>query len=211
MDPSSVTQWIDGFKEGDPDAAAKIWRRYGGSLLSLARRKLGGTRKRVSDEEDIAMIAFEHFCLGVQQGRFAKLENRDDLWHLLVMLTKRRSLDQMRRETRRHERGESVFLTSSTPHPERRDPANLPDEALPPEIAVQAIEECSRLLEHLQDEPLRQIACWKMEGFTNDEIAERLSVATRTVERKLKIIRQKLTELASQDDESNIQHRQRAT
>jgi IS30 family transposase len=71
-------------------------------------------------------------------------------------------------------------------------------------MAAQAIEICSRLREHLQHESLRQIACWKMEGFTNDEIADRLSVVTRTVERKLKIVRHKVMELGTQDDESNV-------
>ena len=118
------------------------------------------------------------------------------------MLTKRRSLDQMRRETRRNERGESVFLASPAAASERRGPAHLPDDALPPEMAVQAIEQCSRMLEHLQDESLQQIACWKMQGYTNDEIAARLNVVTRTVERKLHIIRRKLTELVAPEDAS---------
>jgi IS30 family transposase len=68
-------------------------------------------------------------------------------------------------------------------------------------MAAQAIEECSRLLDRLQDDSLRQIACWKMEGYTNDEIAERLNVVTRTVERKLKIIRQKWTEPGDKSSE----------
>ena len=194
MDQSSVTEWIDGFKDGDAEAAAKIWQRYGSALLNLARRKLGNARKRVSDEEDIAMIAFEHFCFGVQQGQFAKLEDRDDLWHLLVMLTKRRSVDQLRREIRRNERGESVFLESPHSSAVGQAPANQPDTNPSPDVAVQAIEECARLLDVLQDKPLQQIACWKMEGYTNEDIAEKLDVATRTVERKLKIIRQKWAE-----------------
>ncbi|MCB9924284.1 MAG: RNA polymerase subunit sigma-70 [Planctomycetaceae bacterium] len=203
MDRSSVTQWIDGFKEGDPDAAAKIWRRYGGALLSLARRKLRNTRKRVSDEEDVAMIAFEHFCRGVQEGRFSQLEDRDDLWQLLVMLINRRSFDQMRREIRRNERGESVFLKSPTTTPERQLPGTIPDMALPPHVAVQAIEECSRFLEVLQDGTLQQIACWKMEGHTNDEIADKLNVVTRTVERKLNLIRKKWTEMIGSDEQTS--------
>ena len=37
----------------------------------------------------------------------------------------------------------------------------------------------------LTDPGLRQIALWKLEGYTNPEIAERLECTLRTVERKL--------------------------
>jgi DNA-directed RNA polymerase specialized sigma24 family protein len=45
------------------------------------------------------------------------------------------------------------------------------------------------LLDLLNDSELRQIAVWKMEGYTSDEIAQKLQCVTRTVERKLRLIR----------------------
>ena len=50
-------------------------------------------------------------------------------------------------------------------------------------------EECRRLLEGLGDESLRAVARWKMEGWTNREIAARLGCVEHTVERKLRSIR----------------------
>ena len=48
-------------------------------------------------------------------------------------------------------------------------------------------------LEHrfqmLKDPDLRQIALWKLEGYTNAEIAAQLECTLRTVERKLERIR----------------------
>jgi hypothetical protein len=58
-----------------------------------------------------------------------------------------------------------------------------------PEFAAQVAEECRRLLDLLGDETLRQVAVWKMEGYTNDEIAGRLSCSRRTVTLKLEAIR----------------------
>ena len=52
-----------------------------------------------------------------------------------------------------------------------------------------AAEESTRLLEALGDESLRQVALWRMEGYTTDEIAERLGCARRTVARRLELIR----------------------
>jgi DNA-directed RNA polymerase specialized sigma24 family protein len=187
----SVSQWISELEAGDSEAAAKIWRRYGARLLRLAQNRLGTTRRRVSDEEDIALTAFAQFCRGVQQKRFAKLEDRDDLWHLLVVLTVRKSVDQVRRETRRSERGESVFrvandCTSQTPGIDQ-----VTGSQFPPDLVVQSLEQCELLLSRLDDETLRQVALWKLEGLTNEEIAEKLGCVTRTVERKLAILRRK--------------------
>ena len=58
-----------------------------------------------------------------------------------------------------------------------------------PAVVVEAAEECRRLLAQLEDEQLRQIAQWKVEGFTNEEIAAKLGRSLPTVERKLARIR----------------------
>jgi DNA-directed RNA polymerase specialized sigma24 family protein len=50
-------------------------------------------------------------------------------------------------------------------------------------------EECRRLLDGLADEEMRSIALWKMEGYSTEEIAEKLRCVPRTVERRLQVIR----------------------
>ena len=51
-------------------------------------------------------------------------------------------------------------------------------------------DETAHLLDRLGDATLRQIALWRMEGYTSDEIAGRLGCARRTVARRLDLIRQ---------------------
>lgn len=46
-----------------------------------------------------------------------------------------------------------------------------------------------RCLVALDSEELSQLAMWKLEGFTNEEIAVKCGRTTRTVERKLNLIR----------------------
>ncbi len=58
-----------------------------------------------------------------------------------------------------------------------------------PEFTAMVAEEYRRLLDGLGDDSLRQVAVWRMEGFTNDEIAARLGCARRTVARRLDLIR----------------------
>jgi hypothetical protein len=58
-----------------------------------------------------------------------------------------------------------------------------------PAFAARAAEERERLLSLLTKPGLRALALWKMEGYTNQGTAGKLSCLTRTVERKRHVIR----------------------
>jgi DNA-directed RNA polymerase specialized sigma24 family protein len=58
-----------------------------------------------------------------------------------------------------------------------------------PEFALQVAERCRQLLDSL-DKGLRAVALWRMEGYSVQEIAARLGCVPRTVERKLRAIRE---------------------
>jgi DNA-directed RNA polymerase specialized sigma24 family protein len=58
-----------------------------------------------------------------------------------------------------------------------------------PEVLAMLAEEHDRLLAVLGDDTLRQVALHKLEGFTNEEVAQRLGITCRSVERKLQRIR----------------------
>jgi DNA-directed RNA polymerase specialized sigma24 family protein len=58
-----------------------------------------------------------------------------------------------------------------------------------PDFAAQVADDFRRLLEVLNDETLRQVAVWKMDGYSNHEIADKLACSLRTVARKLDAIR----------------------
>ena len=91
--PGSVTAWIEQLKAGDAAAAAPLWQGYFRRLVGLARQKLGAAPRGVADEEDVALSAFDSFCRAAAQGRFPRLDDRDDLWQLLVMITTRKAID----------------------------------------------------------------------------------------------------------------------
>jgi DNA-directed RNA polymerase specialized sigma24 family protein len=186
-DKGSVSQWIDLLRDGNSAGAQPLWELYFQRLVALARSKLLGASRRVRDEEDVALSAFDSFCRGAQGGRFPQLDDRDNLWRLLVVITARTASRAIRDQRRQKRGGNAEPLALGS------DEADV-DEVLSreptPEFAAQAAEECSRLLKCLQDSSLEQIALWKMEGHTNDEIATRLSCAPRSVERKLQLIRE---------------------
>jgi len=193
----SVTCWIGSLKEGVPDAAQQLWGRYIEALVRLARAKLRTTPRTAADEEDVALSAFDSFCRGVKLGRYPQLEDRDDLWRLLVTITARKAADQVQCEHRQKRGGGRVHVASDLAGgdwDERGGGLDLIAGPEPtPEFAALVAEELRRRLEGLGDETLRCIALRKMEGDTDEEIAARLGCTRRTVVRKLVVIRQAWT------------------
>jgi DNA-directed RNA polymerase specialized sigma24 family protein len=177
----SVTQWLTRLKDGDPAAAEALWERYFRRIAGLARLKLRGVERRAANEEDVALSAFASFCRGVERGRFPQLLDRDNLWRLLVVLTARKAFHLLRYEGQQKRCGDAQAEEVVLEQVVGREPT--------PEFAAQMAEECERLLVSLAADDLKSLALWKMEGYSNDEIAARLDCSPRTVERKLRLIR----------------------
>jgi DNA-directed RNA polymerase specialized sigma24 family protein len=192
--PGSVTHWINLVKGGDAATMQKLWESYFPRLVGLARKKLRESPRRAADEEDVALSAFDSFCEGAAQGHFPQLADRDDLWHILVTITTRKALQLLRHEQRQKRgggavRGESGFHDGAGADSEGAGPEQIIGSEPTPEFAAQAAEEYELLLARLGDAELRKVAVWKMEGYSNQEIADKLGCVTRTVERKLGLIR----------------------
>ena len=190
---SPVGIWVSQLKDGDPQAAQQLWNTYFFRMVKVARCNLHGAAAGMADEEDVALSAFKSFCRGTRDGRFTELQDHEDPWPLLLALTTHKAIDLLRYE-RRVKRGGSGQQHTSTPGPDEAGAVDIglsqlvgkePD----PQAAVQAAEECQEILDRFSDAILRAIALWKMEGFTTEEIASKLDCTTRTVERKLQLIR----------------------
>ena len=110
----SVTVWIASLKAGDADAAQKLWQRYFETLVRLARDRLRGAPRTVADEEDAALSAFDSFVRGAARGRYPRLDDRDDLWRLLVTITARKAL-RLARDARSQKRASRTRPAISTP------------------------------------------------------------------------------------------------
>ncbi len=185
----SVTHWITQLKAGNPAAAQKLWEGYFRRMVGLARKKLQGLPRRVADEEDVALSAFDSFCRGAEHGRFPQLTDRDDLWQLLFLITARKAYDLAQHQSRRKRGGGAVLGESALDQAGGPGLHEIIGREPSPELAALLADEGRRLLNALPDPQLRQIALWKMEGHTTEEIAARLGCVVRTVERKLQVIR----------------------
>lgn len=191
----SVTQWLGDLKAGDQEAARKLWDRYFDRLVRMARDKLRGTRT-VEDEEDAALSALNCVFLDAANGKLEALGDRDELWRLLVIVTARKASNQTRDGLRQKRGGGRVHREAdlgSVGADRGEDAVALAamlGDAPTPEFATMVAEEFRQRLEMLGCEDLQNVALWRMEGYSVEEIAARLGCGSRTVKRKLDRIRQ---------------------
>ena len=204
MDPKTeeFSELLERVRAGDDDAIAKLWEDYYQQLVRIAAKRMPQNLRRSGDEEDIALSAFHSFIAGVRHDRFPDLSGRDNLWGLLITLTGRKVHAQLRHQTRQKRgggtvRGESVFLDRAGEET-AGGIGGVTGDASPPDIQTELAETCDGLLDQLGDEQLKQIAVMRMDGFLVDEIASRLGLSKRAVERRLQLIRRTWTEQADQ-------------
>ena len=203
----SVTRWLDDLKGGDRQAFQPLWDRYYAMLVERARVKLSSLRgpRALDDEEDVALSAFHSLYQGVREGRFPRLDDRDDLWKLLVHLTACKVVDHQRapwppKTPRGAERsimrqdiraaGCRDSTTTRYSSPLDRIIGSEPS----PEFAAMVAEEYVRRLDELGDETLSRIAELKLACYSNDEIRRQLGCSLRSVTLKLELIRKKWQE-----------------
>lgn len=182
----SVSNWINGVKDGDPNAAEAIWERYFSQVVNLAKRKIGKNQSGIKDEEDIALSVFAKFFKAAERGRLPMLKDRDGLWRLLFAFTLRKLTDAHRYESRRKRRDPK----SATIH--FGDLASFTEfvgDTPPPDVAAMMADDLRTLLEGLKSERQREVVMLKLGGATNEEIADDQACSVRTVERILQEIR----------------------
>ncbi len=200
MASENVTGWIAKLGDGDEQAAQAIFEKYYDRIVNLARRNLRAGRCREADEEDVAVNAMHSFFRGANEGRFPVLADRDDLWKILVTITIRKASAQLRRENaairdQRNVRGESIFIRKEGDDDRVAGFDGNVGTDPTPEFAALMAEKCDELLDQLDDESLRTVALFKLQGYTHKEIAEKIGKVEETVNRKVKRIRERWSEV----------------
>lgn len=189
-----INSWIGRLQAGDRAAAEDLWQRYYRKMIRIACRRLSGSARTMADEEDVVVSAFKSFFRGLEENRTPKLQSEDEIWRLLVTLTARKAIKQIRYESRDKRQGEAGAFQHDT----------IPVEELigsepSPEFVLAVTDEYRQLNERLLDDEMRLIALRKMEGYSSAEIAQELNTNLRTVQRRLAVVRSLLVDALDEE------------
>ncbi|NQV24670.1 MAG: hypothetical protein HQ518_09905 [Rhodopirellula sp.] len=192
---SPVTIWLQSLQAGDAESAGDLYHHFCTRLQNLIKGRIPANVRAAYDHDDVTVSAFHSLFLGVREQRY-QLENRSDIWRLLMLIAERKISKRIRHETRdkrdiRRLIQNSVFMRLS---PEQQNDLRGGVDALPgceptPEFATEVAETCENLLASLPDDSCRQIALLMLENHTAEQVAEKLGCTRRTVHRKLLVIR----------------------
>jgi RNA polymerase sigma factor (sigma-70 family) len=200
QEPEDFSLWIDRLKQGDEEAANVVWETCFERLKGLAKKKLGMGPQKGGDEEDVALSAMNSFMQRARDGRFPELDDRESLWRLLFTITVRKSIRHIRTmsaKKRAPEVGEGQLGGLD-------DSSNLgldgfAGSAISPDMLVEQLDQQNAFNKELEslDPTLREVVVSRLEGRSTAEIAQQLDCSTRTVERKLQLIRKTWEEIAA--------------
>jgi hypothetical protein len=185
-EPGSITQWLQRLHAGEADAAEEIWIRYYPRVVRLAALQLIKSDDRSIDEEDVAQSTFRTVYLAVMNGKYPDIEDRRDLWRLLLVST----LNRVRRHHRdSHTLKRSVNELVTQDQSRRR----LIMEISGPDAQAEMADLIETLFRRLdQEDPtgeLRQIALLKLEEHSASAIARRLKRRKNHVLQRVRLIR----------------------
>jgi eukaryotic-like serine/threonine-protein kinase len=187
-------------REGEESASAVLFGRYLEKLIRLARSRISPQLSRRIDPEDIVHSVYRSLFVRLRAGEYS-LEESVDLWRLLVQMVQNKATRAGRyhsadkRSIHREVSTQNSFcFTSSEP---------------PPDHVVIFNEELARLLGLVHGKN-RQIVELRLQGYTQQEIAENLACDERTVRRCLVQIRKTLDGRFSTEIESGDASEKRA-
>jgi RNA polymerase sigma-70 factor (ECF subfamily) len=177
-------------RAGDEAAARDIFQRFVQKLVHLARRQFDAVLRRKVDPEDVVQSAYKSFFLRYGEGKL-EVEGWGNLWALLTLLTMRKCLDRVEyhraagRDARREAAGAEPWWEA------------IAREPTPEEAAVLA-ETVDQLLRGL-DADERPVLEMSLQGYTTQEISQRLVLAERSVRRLRERIRKQLERMQLAD------------
>jgi RNA polymerase sigma-70 factor (ECF subfamily) len=195
-DSDSFNDLMARLRAGDEAAARDVFQRFVGKLVRLAHRQFDAALRRKVDPEDVVQSAYKSFFVRYGAG---KLEVHDwgNLWGLLTMITLRKCLDRVeyhRAECRDVRREAAAHPGAAGAEPWWEAVAREPT----PEEAAVLAETVAQLLRDLGEEE-RPVLEMSLQGYTTQEISERLGRPERSVRRLRERLRKGLERMQLSD------------
>lgn len=190
-------------RQGDPEAIHRLVERYFGRLRKLSQERIRRGKPIYEDGEDIAIQVLTSVCRKVEQGKYPDLQNREDLWYLMIFIAHRMVID--RRRSRKNlslqTSWEEAFVVKENTMQGAletidNDMDSFSNEDADSDFQLLEIIDCwQEMIRQIKDPVAKQVARLKLEGYSNREIAAKLDIVPRTVERKSELIEQRWSAL----------------
>jgi RNA polymerase sigma-70 factor (ECF subfamily) len=170
----------------DERAARELYDRYVDRLIGLARRRISQRLASRVDPEDIVQSVFRTFFGRLKAGQF-HINDQDDLCKLLMRITVHKTLRQIAfhkagKRDPSHETGQEDEAQERLLELLDRDPS--------PEAEVAFLDQLEHFMNGLGTQE-RQILELRLQGYSNEEIAEKLDIYDRKIRRVVERIRGK--------------------
>jgi RNA polymerase sigma-70 factor (ECF subfamily) len=178
-----MAEWTRRFRQGDAQAAEVLFTHYARQLTRLAEQHLSRKLAARLDGEDVVQSVFRTFFRRCAAGEF-RIDTSSQLWRLLVRITVLKAHARARhhtagpRDVRAETGGADVWLSVLATEPG-------------PEEAVTLTEQIEELLAGLPD-MYAQVLELRLQGHAVADIAPRLGVSRRTVQRALNLLQERL-------------------
>jgi RNA polymerase sigma-70 factor (ECF subfamily) len=171
-------------RDGDPQAADRVFHQFAQRLVALARTRLHGRLLQKVDPEDVLQSVYKSFFHRNQQGQW-QLDGWDGLWAILTVITLRKC-NRCRQQfsAARRDLGREV----SVPQTEE---GGLLSREPDPEEAAALTETVERLLAGLEGRE-RDVVELTLQGYSVEEVSERVGRTRRTVQRVLQRVKEQL-------------------
>jgi RNA polymerase sigma-70 factor (ECF subfamily) len=174
---------LERFRDGEEDAATKLFLKYGTRLRAFAKAKTSDQLASRFDPEDVVQSVFRTFFRRAANGLY-DVPDGDELWQLLLVIALNKIRDlavhhrALKRDVTRTEGGNDQSMAAANAG-----------------VKKSSIEVLKVVLEDfLESLPAKQssVARLRMEGYQVEEIAEATKQSKRTVERVLNQLRKNL-------------------
>lgn len=181
------TELVQRWQAGDEDAATELFDRYQGKLLPLVASHLSEKlRPRLEADELVQSILKSAFRV-TRQGH-TQFSDDTGFWKWLVTVALNKVFKKIERET------------AAKRNPDREVSSQSSDTYLANSLSQRPtsaqVVEVSDLMEHILerlDDDQKQILLLKLEGYTQKEIASKLNVSEKTIQRRSEKIREVAT------------------
>jgi len=187
----SAIQLVADLKLENSAAAQSAWSVFQVRMERFGRKLLNQNLCRFFDEKDLASEVFQKFIESVQLGRCDKMSKMRELWSYIATIMINHARNRCAAATCQKRgggliRGESIFLSDTS---EALSFDKFPSQGMQWEITGLHDEYTEHFMSALPNDDLRRITELKLSGYENAEIAKLFSTSTRSIERKLVIIR----------------------